>query len=105
MRLPVILLCVCALLGASAASAQQPTPGDFYAARDRARQELGWTSGSCAGRPDLTESQFAARQVRFVAELDALLRRVIGSVAAPKGFSGEGAWRPGLGCGLGMDAL
>jgi len=99
------LLWVWVLLGVSMASAQQPTPGDFYAARDRARQELGWTSDGCAGRPDLTEHEFAALQAHLAGELDALLRRAIGSVAAPKGFSGEGAWTPGLGCGLGMEAL
>ena len=105
MRLSMALLLVWGLLGVSVASAQQPTPPDFYAARDRARQEVGWTSGSCAGRPDLTENDFAALQARLVGELDALLRRTLGSVAAPKGFSGEGAWTPGLGCGLGMEAL
>ena len=105
MRLPVALLLVWMMLGVSVASAQPPTAADFYAARDRARQELGWTSASCTGRPDLTEDEFAALQARLAGELDALLRRVTGTVAAPKGFSGEGAWRPGLGCGLGMDAL
>src|SRR5882672_12036553 len=105
MRPPMILLTAGMLLGASAVAAQQPTPADFYAARDRARQELGWTSGSCRGRPGLTESEFAALQARLVGELDALLRRVIGTVTTPKGFSGPGEWNPGLGCGLGMDAL
>ena len=101
----LLLLSVAMFIGVATAAAQRPTAADFYAARDGARQELGWTSDSCAGRPDLTEKEFAALQARLVGELDALLRRVIGSVAAPKGFSGEGAWWPALSCGLGMDAL
>ena len=105
----LLLLSVAMFIGVASAAAQQPpsspTPADFYAARDRARQELGWTSDGCPGRPDLEQNEFAALQARLVGELDALLRRVIGSVAAPKGFSGEGVWTPGLGCGLGMDAL
>jgi len=65
MRLPVALLLVWMMLGVSVASAQPPTAADFYAARDRARQELGWTSASCTGRPDLTEDEFAALQARL----------------------------------------
>jgi hypothetical protein len=101
----LLLLSVAMFIAASTAWAQQPTPADFYAARDRARQELGWTSDGCRGRPDLKKDEFAALETRLEAELDALLRRVVGSITAPKGFAGQGAWQPGLGCGLGMDAL
>ncbi len=87
------------------ASAQQPSGVDFYTARDRARQTIGWTSAGCAGRPDLPEREFDALKVRLSAELDTTLRQVIGSLATPKSFSGQGEWSPGLGCGLGMDAL
>ena len=67
----LLLLSVAIFVGVSAAAAQQPTPADFYAARDRARHELGWTSGSCAGRPDLTENEFAVLHARLAGALDA----------------------------------
>src|SRR5262249_46744313 len=37
--------------------------------------------------------------------LDPVMRRAVGRVMPPPPFSGDGDLNPGLGCGLGMDAL
>lgn len=67
----MVALSICLFVAVSTAWAQQVTPADFYAARDRARQALGWTSNGCPGRPDLKKEEVAALQARLEVELDA----------------------------------
>jgi hypothetical protein len=75
------------LLFSSTASAQQPSAADFYAAYARAREEI---------QPFLFVPQEQARLAETLpkveGELEAMVRRIVGPVSTPKGFTGTGRW-------------
>lgn len=75
------------LLFSSTASAQQPSAADFYAAYARARENI---------QPLLFIPQEQARLAEMLpkleGELEAMVRRIVGPVSTPKGFTGTGRW-------------
>ena len=94
------------LLLAPSVWAQDSTADDYSAARDQGEAALTQKFGSCTdAKPDFKTEEYDAEAVRLNRGLDPLLRRAVGPITPPRPFSGEGELNPGLGCGLGMDAL
>lgn len=75
------------LLFSSIASAQQPSAADFYAAYARAREKI---------QPLLfipqEQAHLAEMLPKVEGELEAMVRRIVGPVSTPKGFTGIGRW-------------
>ena len=86
------------LLLAQSAAAQETAVADYFAAFDRARATL-----RQAG--DSAKPQTQALHDRLTGELEAIMRRIVGPLAAPKGFTGSGRWNPELWPGIGSDRL
>jgi hypothetical protein len=103
------LIAILALLVMSSAWAQQPTGIDYFAARDHARATLYEKFGKCGKAAFPTpgkEAEFEVAVKRLDGELDAMMRRMLGLVVAPKGFSGPGSSNTSVAsCGVGMEAL
>jgi len=94
------------LLAAPSAWAQARAVDEYFAAVDRGEAALTREFGSCAdAKPDFRMDDYNTAAERLNHELDLVMRRVIGPVTPPRPFSGTGDLNPGLGCGLGMDAL
>ena len=102
-RISLLLFC---LLIAPSAWGQQSAVDEYWAARERGEAALTQKFGSCAdAKPDFKMDEYNAEAERLNGELEPLMRRVIGRATPPAPFSGDGSFAPGLGCGLGMDAL
>src|SRR5205814_8396228 len=102
---PTLALVVVLLL-AAIAWAQSPAVDGYFAAVDRGEAALTQKFGPCANpNPGVKMEDYDADAERLNRGLDPLLRLVVGRVSLPRPFFGEGALNPGLGCGLGMDAL
>jgi hypothetical protein len=100
--LPLLVL----LLAAQSAWAQSPAVDDYFAALDRGEATLAEKYGPCANlKPNIKIEEYDAEAERLNRGLDPLMRLVVGRVSLPRPFFGDGALNPGLGCGLGMDAL
>ncbi len=98
-------LLVCLLI-ASQARAQPSAVDAYIAARDHSEAALAQKFGSCEHpKPALKTDAYDAEAQRLDRELEPLLRQAVGRAVLPRPFSGEGEFIPGLGCGLGADAL
>jgi len=94
------------LLVAPCAWAQSPALDDYIASFDRGEAALTEKFGPCATpRPGIKMEDYDAEAERLNRGLDPLMRLVVGRVSLPRPFFGDGALNPGLGCGLGTDAL
>jgi hypothetical protein len=94
------------LLSTPCAWAQTRAVDEYLAAVDRGETALTREYGSCVdAKPDFKMDEYNAAAERLNHELEIVMRRVIGPVTPPRPFSGPGELNPGLGCGLGMDAL
>jgi hypothetical protein len=93
-------------LAAASARAQSPALDDYAAAVDRGEAALTEKFGPCANlKPDVKIEDYDAEADRLNRGLDPLMRLIVGRISLPRPFFGEGALNPGLGCGLGTDAL
>jgi hypothetical protein len=100
------VLALLVLLFAPAAWAQSPALDDYVAAFDRGEAALAQKYGPCANlKPNVKMEEYDAEAERLNRDLDPLMRLVVGRISVPRPFFGEGSLRPGLGCGLGTDAL
>jgi hypothetical protein len=101
-----MLASVLFLLAAPLAWAQSPAADDYFAAVDRGEAALTQKYGPCASpKPGVKMEDYDAEAERLNRGLDPLMRLAIGRISLPRPFFGDGNLNPGLGCGLGMDAL
>ena len=101
-----VLALVVALLLAPAGWAQSPALDDYVAAVDRGEAALAQKYGPCANpKPGVKMEDYDAEAERLNRELEPLMRLVVGRISVPRPLFGEGTLNPGLGCGLGTDAL
>jgi hypothetical protein len=101
-----ILAVLVVLLVAPCAWAQSPAVDEYFAAFDQGEAALAQKYGPCANpKPGIKMEDYDAEAERLNHDLDPLMRLVVGRVSLPRPFFGEGTLNPGLGCGLGMDAL
>jgi hypothetical protein len=101
-----VLALLVALMLAPAARAQSPAVDDYFAAVDRGEAELTQKYGPCANpKPGVKMEDYDAEAERLNRGLDPLMRLAVGRISLPRPFFGDGNLNPGLGCGLGTDAL
>lgn len=98
---------VALLLAAPAATAQQSAVDDYFAAFERARATLIRESDKYPHQPWTKEqrNELDALHNRLSSDLEVAMRRIVGPVVAPKGFTGDGAWNGEVWTGLGADRL
>jgi hypothetical protein len=92
------------LLAAHAAWAQQSAADDYYAALDRALETV--RAADKYSKPtEQQTSELDALKGRLSRDLQARLRRIVGPIAAPPGFTGQGEWAGLVWGGLGTSRL
>jgi hypothetical protein len=99
-------LAVLVLLFAPAVWAQSPAFDEYVAAFDLGEAALTQKYGPCANlKPGVKMEDYDAEAERLNRGLDPLMRLAVGRISLPRPFFGDGNLNPGLGCGLGTDAL